>query len=205
MSRIVAARKTKWMRIANSSFERRFESGTVWAGIERLEHRLPSQRREMIDAPDDIDPSYLFEPIPVDLTFRRRTLRELEFARNAFVRNATPQATYVDSFESARDCTEKEPVNELPEVVLMGRSNCGKSTLLNALLGTDEAMVSKSPGRTKAPNLFQLSNHLTIVSLHFIVFSSLISPTFSRLTCLDMDMLLQSVNIDSYGVTWSMH
>ncbi|MBI1946746.1 MAG: ribosome biogenesis GTP-binding protein YsxC [Deltaproteobacteria bacterium] len=41
-----------------------------------------------------------------------------------------------------------------PEVAFVGRSNVGKSSLLNALLGNSLARVSKTPGRTRLVNLF---------------------------------------------------
>ncbi len=43
-----------------------------------------------------------------------------------------------------------------PEVAFVGRSNVGKSSLLNALAGTAIARVSKTPGRTRLVNLFAL-------------------------------------------------
>lgn len=43
-----------------------------------------------------------------------------------------------------------------PEVAFVGRSNVGKSSLLNALLGTAIARVSKTPGRTRLVNLFNV-------------------------------------------------
>jgi GTP-binding protein len=42
----------------------------------------------------------------------------------------------------------------LPEVAFLGRSNVGKSSLLNALVGTSAAKVSSTPGRTRAINFF---------------------------------------------------
>ncbi len=43
-----------------------------------------------------------------------------------------------------------------PEVAFLGRSNVGKSSLINALLGSKEAHVSSTPGRTRAINFFTL-------------------------------------------------
>ena len=43
-----------------------------------------------------------------------------------------------------------------PEVAFLGRSNVGKSSLINSLLGTQEAKVSSTPGRTRAINFFAL-------------------------------------------------
>ena len=40
------------------------------------------------------------------------------------------------------------------EVAVVGRSNCGKSSLVNALLGDAHARASKTPGRTRAAQLF---------------------------------------------------
>ena len=42
----------------------------------------------------------------------------------------------------------------LPEVCFVGRSNIGKSSLLNSLTSSKEAVVSKTPGRTRRVNLF---------------------------------------------------
>jgi GTP-binding protein len=43
-----------------------------------------------------------------------------------------------------------------PEVAFLGRSNVGKSSLINALIGSKEAHVSSTPGRTRAINFFAL-------------------------------------------------
>src|ERR1700723_2999507 len=43
-----------------------------------------------------------------------------------------------------------------PEVAFLGRSNVGKSSLINSLLGSREAKVSSTPGRTRAINFFGL-------------------------------------------------
>jgi GTP-binding protein len=43
---------------------------------------------------------------------------------------------------------------ELPRVAFVGRSNVGKSSLLNALTATKMARVSQTPGKTKEMNFF---------------------------------------------------
>ncbi len=45
-----------------------------------------------------------------------------------------------------------------PEVAFLGRSNVGKSSLINALLGSKQAHVSSTPGRTRAINFFAISD-----------------------------------------------
>jgi len=49
------------------------------------------------------------------------------------------------------------PVNELPEIAFVGRSNAGKSTAINTLTQHKRlAFASKTPGRTQHINLFEL-------------------------------------------------
>jgi GTP-binding protein len=44
----------------------------------------------------------------------------------------------------------------LPEIAFLGRSNVGKSSVINALVGTKLARTSSTPGRTRAINFFEL-------------------------------------------------
>jgi GTP-binding protein len=48
-------------------------------------------------------------------------------------------------------------LGDKPRIAVAGRSNVGKSTLLNALLGARLARVSKSPGKTREINFFSCS------------------------------------------------
>ena len=45
---------------------------------------------------------------------------------------------------------------DAPEIAFLGRSNVGKSSLINKLIGSKEAKVSSTPGRTRAINFFAL-------------------------------------------------
>lgn len=58
------------------------------------------------------------------------------------------------------------PSGELPEVAFAGRSNVGKSSLINALTGRRTlARTSNTPGRTQQLNFFDLGGRLMIVDL----------------------------------------
>jgi GTP-binding protein len=48
------------------------------------------------------------------------------------------------------------PAPSLPEVAFLGRSNVGKSSLINSLVGAKIAKTSNTPGRTQAINFFEI-------------------------------------------------
>lgn len=61
---------------------------------------------------------------------------------------------------------DKLPPAGLPEVAFCGRSNVGKSSLVNALTGQKAlARVSNTPGRTKQLNFFNLGERLVLVDM----------------------------------------
>lgn len=49
------------------------------------------------------------------------------------------------------------PPESAPEIVFLGRSNVGKSTLINALLGRKIAKVSSKPGKTRSINFYSVT------------------------------------------------
>lgn len=69
-------------------------------------------------------------------------------------------------FVHAAQTLEQLPPPRGPEVAFAGRSNVGKSSLLNALTGRRAlARVSATPGRTKQLNFFDLAGRLTLVDM----------------------------------------
>src|SRR5258708_9569667 len=48
------------------------------------------------------------------------------------------------------------PSVELPEIAFLGRSNVGKSSVINSLVGTKLARTSSTPGRTRSINFFEI-------------------------------------------------
>jgi GTP-binding protein len=66
-------------------------------------------------------------------------------------------ATFQTSAASPKDF----PPEELPEIAFAGRSNVGKSSLINALVGqTGLARTSRTPGRTQLLNWFRVETPL---------------------------------------------
>lgn len=48
------------------------------------------------------------------------------------------------------------PAPSVPEVAFLGRSNVGKSSVINSLVGTKLARTSSTPGRTRSINFFEI-------------------------------------------------
>jgi len=71
-------------------------------------------------------------------------------------------ATFVTSAAKPADF----PPGRLPELAVVGRSNVGKSSLINALTGQDGlARTSRTPGRTRLLNWFEVDGRFHLVDL----------------------------------------
>jgi GTP-binding protein len=69
-------------------------------------------------------------------------------------------------FVTSAVAPEGYPKGELPEVAFMGRSNVGKSSLINSLLGNRKlARTSNTPGRTQLINFFSINGRFLFVDL----------------------------------------
>ncbi len=69
-------------------------------------------------------------------------------------------------FVAGAETLDRLPLQTLPEFGFVGRSNVGKSTLVNALTGRKTlARVSHTPGRTQQLNFFNLADRLILVDM----------------------------------------
>ncbi len=61
---------------------------------------------------------------------------------------------------------DRFPSDGLPEIAFLGRSNVGKSSLINALVGQPKlAFTSSTPGRTRTPNFYRIKGICYFVDL----------------------------------------
>ena len=109
------------------------------------------------EGPDGEAPEAEFlDEDPVDLD--HTTEEALEVGRKLFARECT-------FFWGAVDVKALPPLDR-PEVAFAGRSNVGKSSLLNALVGQNSlARSSQTPGRTRELNIFDLGGRLNLIDL----------------------------------------
>lgn len=85
-------------------------------------------------------------------------MKKIEFARAEFIKSALS----IESLPELRG----EHGRPLPEIAFVGKSNVGKSSLINHLLNQKGlARVSATPGKTQTLNFFTVDELLTLVDL----------------------------------------
>ena len=88
------------------------------------------------------------------------------------------------------------PAPRLPEVAFAGRSNVGKSSLINALTGRRSlARVSNTPGRTQQVNFFDLGHRLMLVDLPGYGYAAVGRKTVGAWSALIQAYLKQRANL----------
>jgi len=116
------------------------------------------------------------------------TDEELEAARVLFARPAT--------FVMGCAKIEQLPEPDLPEVAFAGRSNVGKSSLINGLVGMHKlARASNEPGRTREVNFFDLDGRMRLVDLPGYGFAKASKGEVKRFQNLGRDYLRGRVTL----------
>ena len=70
------------------------------------------------------------------------------------------------SLETVIGVTSKIPENQMPEIAFAGKSNVGKSSLINALMNRKSlARTSSAPGKTQTINYYNINNEMYFVDL----------------------------------------
>ncbi|KAK4769548.1 hypothetical protein SAY86_027698 [Trapa natans] len=123
---------------------------------------------EPFDSRIEIPRDRLFVPPETDVAcdssdLCARVLKGSNIVLSKYVRDAkVDEAEFVKSSVRTEDC----PSDGLPEFALVGRSNVGKSSLLNSLVRRKKlALTSKKPGKTQCINHFRVNDSWYLVDL----------------------------------------
>ncbi len=139
--------------------------------MNKIGKQIPNQ--EAIE--DGVD----FFEIPVNEEF---SSDEMEAGRKMFCQQC--------EFVAGATVESQLPTPTLPEVAFAGRSNVGKSTIINALLGQNKkARTSSNPGHTKQVNIFDLSQQMFLVDLPGYGFARASKSEIARWQGLILDYL----------------
>ncbi|XP_020584606.1 GTP-binding protein At2g22870 [Phalaenopsis equestris] len=144
------------------------------------EFHLPALPKQLqLDTPlSPLIPDRSLNDIPLDKLFVPPEV-ELPAAANSVARgrilkcsnivlgsySLDPQVSTAE-FVKSSTCTEDCPADSLPDFALVGRSNVGKSSLLNSLVRRKRlALISKKPGKTQCINHFLINDSWYLVDL----------------------------------------
>ena len=100
---------------------------------------------------------------------------------------------FVGSFKSIESIPD---LNNINECCLIGRSNVGKSSIINAITKTKNlAKTSKTPGRTQSINIFSIKQNISIVDLPGYGFAKISKTLIEQLSYLIKNYLKYRKNL----------
>lgn len=92
--------------------------------------------------------------------------------------------------------TDRKPGRKLPEFAFIGRSNVGKSSLINMLTGRKKlAMTSSTPGKTKVVNHFLINDTWYLVDLPGYGYAKMSQKDRNELKAVINDFILNSEDL----------
>jgi GTP-binding protein len=91
-----------------------------------------------------------------DLPCNRIIFPEIPALANPSIFIANLSMRVLSKFLAAATNVSHFPAPTLPEIAFLGRSNVGKSSVINSLVGTKLARTSSTPGRTRSINFFEI-------------------------------------------------
>ncbi|XP_059645412.1 GTP-binding protein At2g22870 [Cornus florida] len=134
----------------------------------QTELQTPQNLPNPEETPTEISLEKLFVPPETDISSENtslstRILKGSNIVLSRYARDAqVMQAEFVKSSVRTEDC----PSDGWPEFALVGRSNVGKSSLLNSLVRRKKlALTSKKPGKTQCINHFRINDSWYLVDL----------------------------------------
>ena len=100
------------------------------------------------------------------------------------------------SFAGSSTRISQKPALRLPEFAFIGRSNVGKSSLINMLCGNKKlAKTSSTPGKTRLVNHFRIDNKWYLVDLPGYGFAKISQKERQELTNIIDDFILKSEDL----------
>ncbi len=112
---------------------------------------------------------------------------------NKSLKNFFNSNKFIGSFQSYKDIKK---INTINDCCFIGRSNVGKSSIINAVTKTKNlAKTSKTPGRTQSINIFTISDKINLVDLPGYGYAKVSKVMRNNLGVLIEEYIINQINL----------
>jgi len=113
-------------------------------------------------------------------------------SKNKSLNNFFNSNKFIGSFQSYKDIIKTNTVNDC---CFIGRSNVGKSSIINAITKTKLAKTSKTPGRTQSINIFLINNNINLIDLPGYGYAKVSKVIRDNLGILIQEYIINQLNL----------